>query len=455
MFLDIKKAHLAPLCKMDVYVELPPEAEVQEGECGKLIHWLYGCRPAAQAWEEHYSTLLKANGFERLKSVPVAFVHKERDMVGVVHGDDFIWEGCDDNLDWVLGVLEKEYELKNRGRLGPGPNDVRKIDMLGRVIEYTKEGITWSGDPRHQKLLEQYFGMDNSTKVLSKNGYDEDGRSEQCEDDDDLTSIERKAFRMLAARLNYMAQDHVWLQFPAKEICRSMANPKGSDFMKIKRVVRFLKGIGEVKFEYKWQSEEEAREISVYVDSDWAGCKMTRKSTSGGVLKVGSHVLRTWSSTQPTIATSSGEAELIAMQDGAARGMGLQAVMSEMGLMPSLSLIRVLTDSSVAKSFVATRGLGKMRHLEVKMLWLQEAVQNGRIVVGKVKGTANIADVLTKYHHAAKLEELCSPHGIVQAALTGAEAVACHTWVCYTDRRPRTVSGSRSGRCSGRRSGRT
>ena len=129
-----------------------------------------------------------------------------------------------------------------------------------------------------QKLLEQYFGMDNSTKVLSKNGYDEDGRSEQCEDDDDLTSIERKAFRMLAARLNYMAQDHVWLQFPAKEICRSMANPKGSDFMKIKRVVRFLKGIGEVKFEYKWQSEEEAREISVYVDSDWAGCKMTRKS---------------------------------------------------------------------------------------------------------------------------------------------------------------------------------
>ena len=137
-------------------------------------------------------------------------------------------------------------------------------------------------------------------------------------------------------------------------------------------------------------------------------------------MNVGNRVLKTWSSTQPTTAISSGEAELIAMQDGAARGMGLQAVMSEMGLMPSLSLLRVFTDSSVAKSFVASRGLGKMRHLEVKLLWLQEAVQSGRLVVGKVKGTANIADALTKYHHAAKLDELCSPHGVVRAALTEA-----------------------------------
>ena len=92
---------------------------------------------------------------------------------------------------------------------------------------------------------------------------------------------------MLAERLIYMAQDHVWLQFSAREICRSAANPKANDFMKIMRVVRFLKGIGGVKFKYKWQSEEEARDIAVYVDSDWAGCRSTRRSTSGGLLKVG------------------------------------------------------------------------------------------------------------------------------------------------------------------------
>ena len=48
-FIDAKKAHLNPHCEVDVYVTLPEEAEAEEGMCGKLIHWLYGCRPAAQA----------------------------------------------------------------------------------------------------------------------------------------------------------------------------------------------------------------------------------------------------------------------------------------------------------------------------------------------------------------------------------------------------------------------
>jgi hypothetical protein len=108
-----------------------------------LIHWLYGCRPAAQAWEEHYSALLVASGFERLKAVPVSFT--ERDLHGVVYGDDFVSEGRDKDLGWVLGVQSKEYELKHRGRLGFGPNDVRKIDILGRVVHMTERGIVWKG----------------------------------------------------------------------------------------------------------------------------------------------------------------------------------------------------------------------------------------------------------------------------------------------------------------------
>jgi hypothetical protein len=60
MHLDVKEAHLAPLCEQDVYVELPEEAEVKDDECGKLVHWLHGCRSAAQ-------TLLGPLGEERLR----------------------------------------------------------------------------------------------------------------------------------------------------------------------------------------------------------------------------------------------------------------------------------------------------------------------------------------------------------------------------------------------------
>jgi hypothetical protein len=104
------------LCSADVYVELPVEAEVQDDECGKLIHRLYRCRPAGQAWKEHYSMFLQKGGFKRLQTVPVAFAHPESGMSGVVQGDDFVWEGYGKDLDWVLAVLEKEYELKIRAQ---------------------------------------------------------------------------------------------------------------------------------------------------------------------------------------------------------------------------------------------------------------------------------------------------------------------------------------------------
>lgn len=172
--MDIKKAHSAPKCDQDVYVELPAETEVQADECGKVAHWLYGCCPAAQAWEEHYSALLVEHGLVRLKSVPVAFARKSRGLLGVVHGDDFVFADLDEDLNFVPNILEATYELTNRGRLGSGAGDVRKIGMPGRQIELTSEGVTWEGDPRHKDILSKCFGMDKSVKTLSKDGHPED-----------------------------------------------------------------------------------------------------------------------------------------------------------------------------------------------------------------------------------------------------------------------------------------
>ena len=62
-------------------------------------------------------------------------------------------------------------------------------------------------------------------------------------------------------------------------------------------------------------------------------------------MKVGRHVVRTWSATQPTVATSSGEAELIALAEGASRGLGLRTMMMELGFCPELQVVHVATDS--------------------------------------------------------------------------------------------------------------
>ena len=84
VFIDVKKAHLIPVCSEDVYIELPVEAGGRDDQCGKLDHWLYGCRKAGQAWEDHYSQVLFDAGFERGTGSPVTFWHERRSMWCVV-----------------------------------------------------------------------------------------------------------------------------------------------------------------------------------------------------------------------------------------------------------------------------------------------------------------------------------------------------------------------------------
>ena len=78
--MDVRKAHLVPKCEQDVYVELPPEAGAADDECGKLLYWLYGCRPAVQAWEDHYSRVLVDAGFTRGVFSPMIFFNPSREL---------------------------------------------------------------------------------------------------------------------------------------------------------------------------------------------------------------------------------------------------------------------------------------------------------------------------------------------------------------------------------------
>ena len=189
-----------------------------------------------------------------------------------------------------------------------------------------------------------------------------------------------------------------------------MSCPTLRDFQKIKKIARFLVGMKTVRFNFQWQSEDEANQMQLFVDSDCAGCAVTRRSTSGGLLKLGMHTLKTWSSTQAVAAMSSAEAELYAMTEGATPGMGMKTMLSEMGIV--LDIVHLYTDSSANKSFLSQRGLRKMRHIEVKKLCLQAAVKEAKVKLHKIAGESNPADLLTKCTDLAKLRHLSKAAGL-------------------------------------------
>ena len=65
--------------------------------------------------------------------------------------------------------------------------------------------------------------------------------------------------------------------------------------------------------------------------------------------------------------------------------------------------IRIRTDASAAKGIASCQGLGKVRHIEVNQLWIQDKVATGEIMSCKVKGTVNKADALTKHVNGDEL----------------------------------------------------
>eukprot|EP00973_Karenia_brevis_P088012 12207181-Karenia_brevis.AAC.1 len=83
-----------------------------------------------------------------------------------------------------------------------------------------------------------------------------------------------------------------------------------------------------------------------------------------------------------------------------------------------LSLAWSCADSSAAKSFVCRRGLGKMRHLEMRDLWLQKEVYDGKPIVEKVPGEENPADLMTKVLAVKDIESRMSSMSIERKSLT-------------------------------------
>ena len=118
----------------------------------------------------------------------------------------------------------------------------------------------------------------------------------------------------------------------------------------------------------------------------------------------GRHAVKHWSSTQASIALSSGEAEFAGVIRGAGQGLGYQALLRDLGVTLPL---RVWTDSSAAIGICSQKGLRKLRHLDTRTIWIQQAVRTGRVDLRKVPGEQNPADLLTEHSNSRqRLEEV-------------------------------------------------
>jgi hypothetical protein len=385
---DISRAYFNAFIAREVFVELPREAGYGKDVVGKLVKCMYGTRDAAQGWENAYRAALEAMGFKRGRASPCVFSHADRQVFLTVHGDDFLATGSASSLSWFERTLLTTFEGKVKGRLQKPGDELR---ILNRIARRTEDGYEWEADQRHAEMIVASAGLDGESRPLTNPGRKLAGK--ELEVEPELLGAEAASeYRARAARANFLASDRPDIAFAVKELCRGMSAPTVRDQEALKRLARYLLGKPRVVFHYAWQCAPDS--LDVFTDSDWAGCVRTRKSTTGGALMRGRHVLKTWSGTQATIALSSAEAELIAAVKGAAEGLAVRSLVQDFGRNCAL---RVHVDSSAAIGICKRTGVGKVRHLDTRLLWVQELVRDGTLEVIKIAGTVNPADLMTKH----------------------------------------------------------
>ena len=245
-------------------------------------------------------------------------------------------------------------------------------------------GISYEADPRHAQAIVRAAGVESespaatpgvkATKVESEDDKARDiskkkkaGKlHEQLKiDGEPLVGYEATRFRAVVSRGNDVAADRPDIAFAVKECARQMSGPAVGSWDGVRRLARYLLGKPRLAWWYAYQ--EAPRTITSHSDSDWAGCVRTRRSTSGGTVCYGQHLLKAWSRTQDTIALSSAEAELYAAVKCSAESIGIQAHYSDSGVTTG---VHVFGDASAAVGIVTRYGLGKTRHISTSMLWV-------------------------------------------------------------------------------------
>ena len=169
----------------------------------------------------------------------------------------------------------------------------------------------------------------------------------------------------------------------------------------LKRLCEYYSEAPVLSWSFPYQ--EMPSEIRAVTDANWAGELEGLRSTSCGWIYFSDHLPETYSSTQQIVALSTAESEYISITKGAAHALEVRSAMVEFGI--TFNVV-CETDTSAGRAMATRRGVGRVRHLDARLLWLQQLCAEGVVKVRAKPGEHNEADLGTKMVHLRRMASL-------------------------------------------------
>ena len=400
--MDVSRALLHANLKERVLINLPLEwfkyLELQgenplPGEAWLLNKALYGLRASPAAWDEHFNLVLTEKlaefGFQRLKSDSSFWCTKGGIIVVGKYVDDLLVTGPKIEVEKFYSALSQHLMVKRNPDLTIGS----KQTLLGRDIQRVAKGFVISNN---QFLIESLLETVGLEKCKPSPLPGSSTNPKILEEEPITDSNDVKSYRRAVGKLLYLAGVRADLMFCVKELSRGMSGPTKEDWVRLRRCCRYVAGTRNWK-EHMYPDplvdSLASTVVATYYDSDWAKDKVGRKSTTGSAVFVYNTPVLTLSRTQGCIALSSAEAEVYGLSTTAIEAIGVDKFLTGLG---EQVVTEVYGDSSASLAFCKRLGPGRLKHIHLRHLWLQEITRNKQVIVRKVDSKDNPADLMTK-----------------------------------------------------------
>ncbi|XP_019150243.1 PREDICTED: uncharacterized protein LOC109147061 [Ipomoea nil] len=186
-------------------------------------------------------------------------------------------------------------------------------------------------------------------------------------------------------------------------LCQFMRTPTDEHWAMLKRVLRYVKGTLTHGLRL---SASSSSDVHAYSDSDWAGCPMDRKSTSGYAVFLGSNLVSWVSRKQRTVARSSTEAEYKGLADVAAEVTWVMSLLRELGL--NSGNPATLWCDNLGATYMCANPVfhARTKHVEIDYHFVRDKVSTGEFLVNFVSTKDQLADIFTKPLASARFSSL-------------------------------------------------
>ncbi|KAJ9544936.1 hypothetical protein OSB04_024643 [Centaurea solstitialis] len=406
--MDIKNAFLNGKLNEEVYVAQPPGFVDPKfpDHVYKLNKALYGLKQAPRAWYDTLSTFLLSKGFVRGKIDSTLFLKKypKHILLVQIYVDDIIFGSTNPKLCEKFELLMKsEYKMSMMGEL---------TFFLGLQIKQSEKGIFINQGKYVHEMLKK-FDLTSCTPMKTPMAppltLDKDSKGK---------SVDVTLYRGMIGSLLYLTASRPDIMYSTCLCARYQAEPKESHLTAVKRIFRYLKGTPNLGL---WYSKDSGFDLTAYSDSDFAGCKIDRKSTTGGCHLLGGKLVSWTSKKQNSVSTSTAEAEYVAAGICCAQVLWLRNQLQDYDI--QLSKIPIYCDNTSAIAIANNPVLhSKTKHIEVRYHFIRDHVMNGDIELHFVPTEYQLADLFTKPLDVTRFNMLISELGMMAATTSSLDA---------------------------------